>query len=352
VAAYFPLHALPNPEILLGRQWPEAVTGVLNQQVREPLEEQRLRPTIPVLTAIENDTSILVREQYEENPYPRWGRVAPAPPPMTVDQYIRNSCPSAVFAPFAKQDNIEILVAGCGTGQQSIDVSRRFENTKVLAVDLSLTSLSYAERQTRALGLENVRYAQADIVQLGSIGQTFDLIESAGVLHHLADPLAGWKTLLSLLRPGGFMMVALYSELARQDIVMARSLIAERGYRPTPEDIRRLRRDIMAMEPGALLRSVATASDFFATSECRDLLFHVQEHRFTLPVIDAFLKDNDLDFLGFMGEGWRQQDYRTKNPQDRTLTDLSLWNEYEKQNPETFRRMYQFWVQKKPAVRP
>src|SRR5207244_436635 len=108
-----------------------------------------------------------------------------------------------------KEDDIEILVAGGGTGQQPIDVSRRYKNTKVLAVDLSLTSLSYAERQTRALGLENIHYAQADIVQLGSIGRTFDLIESVGVLHHLADPLAGWKILLSLLRPGGFMMVGL-----------------------------------------------------------------------------------------------------------------------------------------------
>jgi SAM-dependent methyltransferase len=347
VAAYFPLHAMPNAEILLARQWPEAVTGVLHQQVREPLEENRLRSMIPVLTPIEDNTSMLVREQYEQNPYPRWAKVAPAAAPMTVNQYIHEICPRTVFTPSTEQGDIEILIAGCGTGQQSIDVARRFRNAAVLAVDLSLASLSYAERQTRALGLENIRYAQADIVRLGSIGRTFDLIESAGVLHHLADPLAGWKTLLSLLRPGGFMMVALYSELARQDIVAARSLIAERGYRSTPDDIRRLRRDIVAMEPNSLLRQVATASDFFATSECRDLLFHVQEHRFTLPAIDAFLKENDLNFLGFMGEGWRLQDYQTKNPQDRTLTDLSLWHQYEQQNPDTFRRMYQFWVQKK-----
>ena len=30
------------------------------------------------------------------------------------------------------------------------------------------------------------------------------------------------------------------------------------------------------------LKNVAEYSDFFTTSECRDLLFHVQEHQFTI----------------------------------------------------------------------
>ena len=40
-------------------------------------------------------------------------------------------------------------------------------------------------------------------------------------------------------------------------------------------------------------------NDFYSTSECRDLLFHVQEHRMTLPQIKAFLAAQDLQFLGF-----------------------------------------------------
>jgi 2-polyprenyl-3-methyl-5-hydroxy-6-metoxy-1,4-benzoquinol methylase len=60
-----------------------------------------------------------------------------------------------------------------------------------------------------AVGRSNIEYGQADILKLGSLGRSFDLIESSGVLHHLADPLAGWRVLLSLLRPGGFMMIGL-----------------------------------------------------------------------------------------------------------------------------------------------
>ena len=83
-------------------------------------------------------------------------------------------------------------------------------------------------------------------MKLASIGRDFDFIDASGVLHHLADPWAGWRMLLSLLRPGGVMQVGLYSELARQNVVAARALIAERGYRPIPDDIRRCREDIMA----------------------------------------------------------------------------------------------------------
>jgi hypothetical protein len=69
----------------------------------------------------------------------------------------------------------------------------------VLAIDLSAASLGYAKARTGALGVTNIDYAQADILQLGATGRTFDMIQSAGVLHHLADPWAGWRVLLSLL---------------------------------------------------------------------------------------------------------------------------------------------------------
>jgi SAM-dependent methyltransferase len=79
--------------------------------------------------------------------------------------------------------------------------------------------------------IANIEYAQADILKLGSLGRSFDLIEPVGVLHHLRDWSQGWRVLLALLRPGGFMHVGLYSELARADIRAARAFIAERGAR-------------------------------------------------------------------------------------------------------------------------
>src|SRR5262249_53363954 len=82
--------------------------------------------------------------------------------------------------------------AGCGTGRHPIEVARKYKDARVLAVDLSLTSLCYAKRKTPAPLAERIAYAQADILKIGSIERTFDLIDVSGVLHHLADPMAGW----------------------------------------------------------------------------------------------------------------------------------------------------------------
>ena len=118
-----------------------------------------------------------------------------------------------------------ILIAGCGTGQHSIGTASRFSNCHVTAVDLSLASLAYATRKTNELKLGNLKYLQADILHLHQMGKEFDIIESAGVLHHMDEPMAGWKVIVDLLKPGGLMKIGLYSELARHHIVRVRKEI-------------------------------------------------------------------------------------------------------------------------------
>jgi SAM-dependent methyltransferase len=341
VAMYFPLHSLPNAQALLDRAWPAALTELLTQQVREPWEERQYRDLIPRLTTIEDDVSMLVKGQYEENPYPQWVHAASVAEPTPIDEHLRNQFPSAPFRPLANGAGIDILVAGCGTGRHPIEVARKYRDARVLAVDLSLASLCYAKRKTPAALASRIEYAQADILKLGSINRTFDLIEVSGVLHHLADPLAGWRVLLSLLRSGGFMHVGLYSELARHDIAAARRFIAERGYHPTGDDIRRCRQELL----NSPLKSVAKAGDFFSTSECRDLLFHIQERRLTIPEIKPFLAENDLKFIGFEFAPQVMQHYRNMFG-DRLMRDLDRWHAFEMERPDTFAGMYQFWVQK------
>ena len=116
-------------------------------------------------------------------------------------------------------------MAGCGTGQHSISTALRFANSEVLAVDLSLSSLAYAKRKTQELGIANISYMQADILDLNKLDEKFDLIECAGVLHHMDDPMAGWKILKNCLKDSGLMKIALYSELARLDIIKMREEI-------------------------------------------------------------------------------------------------------------------------------
>lgn len=347
VAAYVPLHSVPGASVLLDRRWPSPVSGLLEQQLRAPLDEQGLRATLPALTAVDDEVSIKVRSQYEEAPYPRWTRPAPVNEPKFAGAVMREKFPHVSFGDFGQGGGVDVLVAGCGTGRQSIEAARRYKDARVLAIDLSLTSLSFALRQTRAIGLNNIHYAQADIMRLPSIGRTFDIIEVSGVLHHLRDPFAGWRGLLTMLRPSGVMLVGLYSRIARRDIASAREFIAERGYGSMARDIRLCRQELLGRPENAPL---TLAAEFFNLSECRDLLFHVQERNLTLPDIADFIAGNDLEFLGFDIDAQTRRNYARRFPADDAMTNLAQWHEYEVDNPRTFTGMYHLYVRKRPAV--
>src|SRR5262249_15325308 len=125
VACYQPLHTLEFADVLAGMAWPDALDAVVTQQVREPAAMAKYLAALPRLTEIQDEVSVLVRRQYEENPYPSWVRAAPSDEWPSVEAYLRSLFP---MAPFGAQDRrtSEILIAGCGTGQQSVETAQRF----------------------------------------------------------------------------------------------------------------------------------------------------------------------------------------------------------------------------------
>jgi tetratricopeptide (TPR) repeat protein/SAM-dependent methyltransferase len=347
-AAYFPLHKLAEADRLLQAGLPAEAGTLLRQQILEPKEELQYRASMPRLTTIEDTVSQKVRAQYEENPYPRWVKtVSPRTRRMKINEFMRLRFPNAPYRELSGE--VDYLIAGCGTGQHVASIKTLFDIERMLAIDLSLASLGLAKRMANKLGLTQMEFAQADLLQLPSLGRTFNVVDSAGVLHHLADPEAGWRVLESILRPGGIMRIGLYSELARKVVVEAREMIGARGYGQSAEEIRRFRQEIMAMDKTASIRKVLNFGDFFSLSECRDLLFHVQEQRFTLPRIVQFLNENSLVFLGFDVLPEVIEKYTKRFPEDAAARNLDLWNQFEQENPDTFVQMYQFWVQKPAA---
>ena len=111
-------------------------------------------------------------------------------------------------------------------------------------MDLSLASLAYAKRKTIELGITNLEYFQADILKLGHLEKKFDIIESMGVLHHMDEPMVGWKVLTKLLKPGGLMKIGLYSELGRQNIVEIRKEIKSMKVGVSETEMREFRQSI------------------------------------------------------------------------------------------------------------
>jgi len=165
------------------------------------------------------------------------------------------------------------------------------------------------------------------------------------VLHHMADPFAGWRALTACLLPGGVMRVSLYSALGRAPVRAARDWIARTGFAATPEGIRAARQRLIAEKP-AEAAQLPGAADFYSISACRDLLFHVREHDLTLAAVAAFLQEEGLVFLGFETGEDVLGAYRARFPDDPAAVDLANWARFEAEHPTLFAALYQFWVQK------
>lgn len=321
----------------------EHLLRLLEVHVAEPAYERELEATIESLSAIDDATSQVVRAQYEANPYPRW--VAPlVPPPAT--SYLQGLAEAIGDEEAARTPDAaapQILIAGCGTGRHALLTAGQFQTAEIIAFDISRRSLAYAMRKTREAGVDRIRYLHGDILQAHALGRQFDIVESVGVLHHLRDPLTGWRVLRGLVRPGGLMCIGLYSAAARKPINDRRERISTLGLTADSNGIRAGRAsvhaDARAGDPTA--HAIAHSKDFCSTSGCRDLLFHVQEQSLDLPTIGRWLEELDLDFLCFHGDPVNWARHAARNP--KALESLDFWIDYEAAHPLTFVGMYQFW---------
>lgn len=336
-----------NSKILeLQESLPKSLAPLIKQQLIEPFKEIALRNSIPSLGTTNDEISKIVREQYEDNPYPRWFNIE-LPEAKPMEYFLKDLFPYLDSNTLNFPEKMQILVAGCGTGLQPIRNARYFPKSQIVGIDLSLSSLSYANRMLEELNVNNVDLYQGDILEVEKTNLQFDFIECYGVLHHMDDPLFGWKKLYEQLNVGGVMRIALYSYKARSSIRAANKFIQDNKYASTPEGIRKCRKDIFKLPDSHELRQFDHSPDFYTISECRDLIFHVNEHQLDIPFIQNALEDMNLTFLGFdLNHKLAMADFKKMNPNIEDLRDLNKWHEFELAHPLTFSSQYIFWVQK------
>src|SRR5271156_4910812 len=88
----------------------------------------------------------------------------------------------------------QILVAGCGTSQAA-KVALREPDARVVAIDISSTSLGHLRVLQRKYALDNLEVRQLSLLDVASLERNFDQIICTGVLHHLPDPDQGLRSL-------------------------------------------------------------------------------------------------------------------------------------------------------------
>ena len=322
--------------------------NLISTHIKEPLNESELINSIKSSGKITESVSIKVRKQYEEHPYPRWrytNKNLSTDFLFVLNNEIR---PNKIEINNIQFNNPNVLIAGCGTGKHIIS-ARTYLNANILGIDLSLSSLAYAKRKTIELGLKNIEFLHTDILQLKNLKRKFDIIECVGTLHHMKDPLKGLKELTNVLEPHGFLKLGLYSKLARQHIIKIKELIKERKIKNSTEDIRNFRELIFKKKDDQLFQKIFYSNDFYSTSMARDLMFHVQEHCFTLPEISNMLKKLNLEFLGFRNPLIKTK-FSKSFPNDEKNISFDNWNKFELSNQDIFANMYQFWVRKMQKV--
>ena len=340
LASYKPLVEFDLPAEILNI--PE-IKDLVDQQINNSQIEINIQKNIKS-KEIKNLVSQKVKIQYEKNPYPRWEKIALKTTPEIPVKHFNNLNLNFSRELINDWDNINVLVAGCGTGQHAIATASKYKKSFITAIDLSINSLSYAKRKADELEIKNIEFVQMDILNLKSINKKFNIIESIGVLHHMDNPFEGWKILNDNLENGGMMMIGLYSNIAREHIVKIRNDIKSKNFNFDKKNIIKFREKIISSN-NLDYKLIKQSPDFYSFSNLIDLLFHVQESRFTIPEINKYINKLNLKFCGFENRELINLFSKTYRNQ-KDLYNLDLWNKFELDNPRIFASMYQFWCQK------
>jgi SAM-dependent methyltransferase len=236
-----------------------------------------------------------VRRFYEGHPYP--------PPTDNLDRYRAWADPKKRRAEFhlhwpsrVFEEDLSILVAGCGTSQAAKH-AMRWPAAQVVGIDFSETSVRYTEHLQRKYRLDNLQVRQLPIERARELESDFDQIVCTGVLHHLPDPDAGLAVLHDLLKPNGAMNLMVYAPYGRTGVYMLQEFARRVGIRATDVEISDLISALKALPSGHPLQHLLLeAPDFRNEAALADALLHPCDRPYSVPQLFEFLDRGGLRF--------------------------------------------------------
>ena len=309
------------------------------------IKENNIIKNISSFSEIEDNTSIKVQKQYELYPYPRW---------LFSDTYLLKTNMigflNSLKIKYSEnhQDlykNKSILIAGCGTGKEAVEVRSLISDVKITAIDLSKKSLSYAIRKSQQAGQKDITFLHGDILKINDLNEKFDCIMSNGVLHHMNDPILGLASLSNSLKKNGLIKISLYSKYARECLDKFQQRVNNMEDKNDLQSLKDFRNNLIR-EEGFENERIQIFSDFYSLSDFKDLVCHEKEHLFTIEKIKVMLKKLNLKFCGFQDVGGIHDKFIAYFNSSDQLYNLDYWEIFEKEFPNSFPQMYQFWLQK------
>lgn len=106
--------------------------------------------------------------------------------------------------PFRKDQEIEVLDLGAGTGLMAGFVAEKYPKAKILLIDIAEKMLAEARKKLKCFE-NDFAFKVANYSDAKTFGKNFDLIISSLSIHHLSDDEKQnlFKSIYSHLKPGG-----------------------------------------------------------------------------------------------------------------------------------------------------
>lgn len=114
-----------------------------------------------------------------------------------------------------------VLDIGCGCGASTREAARRAVWGAVLGVDLSGRMIARARELSRAEGIDNTRFEQADAQVHRFDSEAFDVAVSRFGAMFFDDPVAAFTNIGRALRPGARLALLSWQELVKNRWVLA-----------------------------------------------------------------------------------------------------------------------------------
>lgn len=242
----------------------------------------------------------VVAKQYERWTYPE--------PIQNLEMWLRNNWqwfdPShahrILWPDRPYQPDVDILIAGCGTNQAAVFAYTN-RAAKVVAVDVSQASLDHERYLKDKYSLKNLELHLLPIEEVPNLNQSFDLIVSTGVLHHLAEPKAGMKALADVMRPDAVAAIMLYARYGRAGVELMQAIFRELGLEQDEDSLRLVKQGIAALpQTHPLRRYLAIAPDLEFDAGLVDTFLHGRDRSYTVDDCRDLVESAGLVFQDWL----------------------------------------------------